>query len=381
MFLFRIVFGSVAIGIFLYLSQQLTRFSDFSWILQLLITLLIAIVVFAAAAMPLFFWSEDGRKFIMKRPLLLNISYYSLPLMSSLLFFVGARDVVAFICTYFAPNLVAPLYYGSVTFIMLLAAVLLLFLGIWKVQRGPELTETTVDDSRVPTAFAGTRILQISDLHISHFLPASFLFKVLNRIQEVKPDMIVLTGDIIDGDLDELMPMVRQLSVLHAPLGVFYVPGNHEYYWAGGRILETLRGMGIKVLVNEALSVQQGDGEILVAGIPDPTGARFGYEKISWDKLIDQFKGNQFRILLSHQPGMAVAAASHGFHLQFSGHTHGGQFFPWNFFSPFIHKFNSGYYFWKGLHVYVNEGTAYWGPAVRNFTRCEVSVVRLISKR
>lgn len=381
MLIFRFIFVSAFIALFVYLTQQLTRFAELGTFSTALVLIYVGVIVAAPAAMPLFFWSEKGRKFITQYPAFLNLSYYSLPLFSSLLSFVVLRDVCAFLISYYNEYLVASLYSGDMTFLFIGLSFLLLIYGAWKVQRGPVVKHTEVIDRRIPTSFAGTRILQISDLHISHFVSMNYLVKVLRKVQEVQPDLIVLTGDIVDGDLNELESAISQLKALHAPMGVYFCPGNHEYYWSSGRIMKALEEQGVKVLVNTVERIKKEDGELLVAGIPDPQGVRFGVDEIRWESLVGEFVANQFRVLLSHQPNQAKAASSHGFHLQFSGHTHGGQFFPWSLLSPLIHRFNKGYYFWKGLHIYVNEGTAYWGPAVRNFTTSEISVITLIAKR
>lgn len=380
MFFFRIVFVSLAFGLFVYLSQQLTRFSVMLLSEKIILISLVAILIGSFAAMPLFFWSERGREFIGKHRWFLNISYYSLPVLSAMMFFVAGRDVLAFVQSVYDLGLpVETLYQGWVSWAIVGLALILLIGGYLNVQRGPQVLRREISDPRLPTSFAGTKILQISDLHISDFVSADFLFKVINRINEEKPDMIVLTGDIVDGDIQRLSAEMAMLKSLKAPLGVYYVPGNHEYYWAGGSIMQQLKEFGIRVLVNEAEGIQQAGGELLVAGVPDPAAKMLGFELPSLKPFKPLFKENQFRILLSHQPALAKSAAQVGFHLQFSGHTHGGQFFPWNLMIGLFHRFSKGYYKHQGMHIYVNQGTAYWGPAVRHGTVCEITVISLVS--
>ena len=205
-------------------------------------------------------------------------------------------------------------------------------------------------------------------------MTTEFIQTVLKKVTQAKPDIICLTGDIVDGDPKFIQSKIELLKNLQAPLGVFFVAGNHEYYWKINSILSEIKRLGIVVLENSWQVIHRGQAELLVAGIPDPAARMFGQQGPDWHAFLPALKDSQqYRLVLSHQPHQAKAAAKVGFHLQLSGHTHGGQFFPWNLLIRTAQRYPRGHFKVQDLHLYVNEGTAYWGPAVRFGTKCEIT--------
>lgn len=212
----------------------------------------------------------------------------------------------------------------------------------------------------------GITIAQISDLHVGSILDGKWLTALMKQVEELRPDMFVLTGDAIDGKVSRVGKELDALRVLQAPMGKFFVTGNHEFYSGVDGWVEQIRELDFTVLNNEHTLVQKGEGRLLLAGVWDYDGERFGQHYVS-----DPFAAkagapeHDVSILLAHQPKNIFEASKAKFDIQLSGHTHGGQYFPWTYavhlFQPFV----------KGLHhvddslLYVNTGTGFWGPPMR----------------
>jgi predicted MPP superfamily phosphohydrolase len=239
-----------------------------------------------------------------------------------------------------------------------------------------------VELPRLPMALSGLRIAQITDLHIGLTLGRDWLEEVVDQVQALEPDLIAVTGDLVDGSLERLREEVEPLTRLSAPLGVFFVTGNHEYYSGVREWLPEIERMGMRVLRNERVPIERGGAGFDLAGVDDYSAGRIEPDHgPDLDKALAGRDPSREVVLLSHQPKIADEAAASGVGLVLSGHTHGGQIFPFNHLArlqqPYVY----------GLHkhldrtwIYVSEGTGFWGPPVRVGTRCEITEVVLRSK-
>jgi hypothetical protein len=244
----------------------------------------------------------------------------------------------------------------------------------------PRIKKVKIKIENLPEKLSGLRIVQISDLHVGPTIGARYVRKVVLAANSFDPHLVAFTGDIGDGPAIELKDHVAPLSELKSTLGTFYVPGNHEYYWNLELWLEQMRKVGAKVLLNSGSKVSLNGESILVAGITDPAASHMGHHEIpDVQKAYDVAPDAHLKILLSHRPDFAELAAKTGFNLQLSGHTHGGQFFPWTIVVRFVHKFFLGLHKAGNMWVYVNGGTGSWGPLVRLGTTPEVTHIELIA--
>lgn len=377
--LFRLIYFLLISSLYLYVCHQMTRFTDITYFSTYLVLVFVAFIFTAVLSMPLYFWTRAGRRLTRARRLVLHVAHYSLSYLNFLLPVVVIRDILSF-AFYMLSADSYWLYGTSALYWVLFLPVVLAFAGFMPIQRGPYVDFQTIRDSRLPKLFENLKVVQISDLHISMFLQQGLLDRMLKKLSQLKPDLIVMTGDIIDGPVKEHKPEIEKLRGLKAPLGVFYVPGNHEYFWGVEKSLQALRALGFHVLINDAVAIKRGDEEFLVAGVPDPAARLFRKEPENFEKLDKHLKDKQFRLLLSHTPDLAEPANKKGYHLQLSGHTHGGQFFPWNLLIYLFHKHNRGLYKVGDLNLYVNQGTGYWGPALRLGTHCEITELSLVRK-
>ncbi|NOY91839.1 MAG: metallophosphoesterase, partial [Deltaproteobacteria bacterium] len=250
--------------------------------------------------------------------------------------------------------------------------------GAWEASREPQVFEVEVPIRGLPEALRGYRIAQLSDLHVGAALDGDDLLAAVRTVQGLSADLIAVTGDLIDGTVEDLTAQVASLGELSAPDGVYFVTGNHEYYWDGPAWCEHVSSLGLEVLINSHRVVERDGARILVAGCTDYRAASFVPEHRS-DPAAARAGAPRvdLSILLAHQPKSAFAAAEAGYDLQLSGHTHGGQFFPGTLLVGLVQPFVKGLHQLGAMHVYVNRGTGYWGPPLRDIVR-EITLLSLV---
>ncbi|MFS4460333.1 metallophosphoesterase [Bdellovibrio sp. HCB2-146] len=380
--LFRAVIIILFLGIFFYVSHQLLRFTDLTFAPAFGVIVFLALMFGLVLSMPLYFWSERRLQHKPWHDAFFAASHFALAYINFLGTLVILRDIAGFAVHYLPLHwttewMQKDLYGTTATGLLLILPFIMILIGTVTVRIGPRVKTMKLRFADLPAAWEGLRILHITDLHIGASLPQQFVEKLVLAAEKVKADLVVYTGDILDGSAVRHLTEIEMLKKIQAPLGSFYVTGNHEYYWQIGQALAAFRSLGFHVLLNDVINVQK-DGHLLqVGGVPDPAAAMAAMEGPNFKKLQQQFKEKSFRILLSHQPSLAPQAAEAGFHLQLSGHTHGGQFFPWNFLIGFFQKYAKGLYHIKNLQLYVNQGTGYWGPSLRMGTYCELTEIIL----
>jgi predicted MPP superfamily phosphohydrolase len=264
---------------------------------------------------------------------------------------------------------------------VLLVAVAMVCAGYLTVLFGPKVVEVDVEDTRLPDSFHNFRIAQISDLHIGPTVQTRYVKRVVEKTNALVPDLIVITGDLVDAHTESIKHHLQPLANLKAKHGVFYVTGNHEYYWGVKTLLPELEKLGLNILMNQNRVIEMGDSKLLLAGIPDPAGSHvFDLHNPDIAEARRTSDKTDYNILLAHRPDPYRWAEDHGFHLQFSGHTHAGQFFPFSLFIPLAHKYYRGLNRHGNLWLYVNSGTGYWGPANRFGVAPEITLAKLTNK-
>ena len=220
------------------------------------------------------------------------------------------------------------------------------------------------------------RIVQISDVHVGLIIKEKRLQSLVSKIEEAKPDMLVSTGDLLDGELNNVLPLAAIFGQIKPQFGKYAVTGNHEYYAGITKSLEFTRQAGFEVLLDEGREV----AGINIVGIDDITGRRavIVNENSRSTKTMPAINNDKFVLLLKHQP---YVNKSDNFNLQLSGHTHGGQIFPFRLVTALFFQNNYGYYdLEKNKSLYVSRGVGTWGPPVRIFAPPEITVIDLIGK-
>ena len=224
----------------------------------------------------------------------------------------------------------------------------------------------------------GYRIAQISDLHIGPTVGQQFVEHVVARVNALQSEMIVITGDLVDGSIEKLGALAAPLANLRARDGVYFITGNHEYY--SGQVdgwLDWLEARGIRVLRNERIPIGGAEGFDL-AGVHDWAGSRQGNgHGTNLERALAGRDEARALVLLAHQPRLIHLAERLGVDLQISGHTHGGQLFPFNLIVKLFQPHIAGLYSHGRARLYVNRGTGHWGPPMRLWEHSEITAIRL----
>lgn len=234
---------------------------------------------------------------------------------------------------------------------------------------------------RLPDALSGFRIVQISDVHIGPTIGGAWLGSIVARINDLAPDLIVITGDLVDGSVEQLREHVAPLGLLSARHGVYFVTGNHEYYSGADAWIAELGRLGIRVLRNERVTIGHGSASFDLAGVDDWTARNFdrGHGPDLAKALQGWDRGREL-VLLAHQPKQIIEAAAHGVGLQLSGHTHGGQIFPGNILARLAQPYIAGLARHGDTQIYVSRGTGYWGPPMRVGAPAEITLIALFAE-
>lgn len=252
-------------------------------------------------------------------------------------------------------------------------------LGFSNARRTAAVIRVTVPITNLPMALEGFRLVQISDIHIGPTIRGDYLRRIVATVNRLDPDMVAITGDLVDGSVRELERHVAPLAELSSRHGSYFVTGNHEYYSGVHAWIAELQRLGIKVLLNEHVILKHDGALAVVAGVTDYSAAHFdpAHRSDPFAAIAGSPPEAGARILLAHQPRSATAASDAGFDLQLSGHTHGGQFLPWNFFVRMQQPFVAGLHRFRHLWVYTSRGTGYWGPPKRLGAPSEITLLTL----
>lgn len=257
--------------------------------------------------------------------------------------------------------------------------------GLYRAKRF-SIRRVRVPVNGLPPELAGLRIVQITDVHIGPTIRGDFAKRITQEVNALMPDIIAVTGDIVDGSVESLREHTEPFAELRAKLGVYFVTGNHEYYSGAGAWIREFERLGFEVLLNQHCILKRNGAAFMVAGVTDFRADEFflshtssARAAASQNKYPAQNGQAELKILLAHQPRSIHEAAREGFHLQLSGHTHGGQYFP----GPFLVKLQQPYV--RGLHlhektwIYVSRGTGYWGPPIRVGAPPEITLIEIES--
>ena len=257
----------------------------------------------------------------------------------------------------------------------MVAVAITVAIGLVHARRGPFVRRVRVPLANLPASADGYTIVQLTDVHIGWTLGARFAERVVAKVNALSPDLIVLTGDLVDGHVSALAPEVAPLAELRARDGVYAVTGNHEYYWNVDAWLAHLGSLGIRFLRNERVAIRDA---FELAGSDDISSRAMaaGHGEDIPRATAGRNPGMPL-VLLAHHPQSLAAARAAGVDLQLSGHTHGGQLLPLGYLARLFEPRVAGLARFAGTWLYVSEGTGFWGPPMRIGTSCEISAITL----
>jgi predicted MPP superfamily phosphohydrolase len=320
-----------------------------------------------------FFKSTADHVIPFEKPLR-NSAFLAMGAISFLFSFTAFRDLIALILIPFGQAWQC--YSENVSITILMLSLLCFIIGALNAQMRLHTPRVEVLIQTLPPALSGLTIAQLSDIHLGTGPNPKQVAKLVDRTLAMNPDLIVLTGDIIDGNTDEITAELSEIARLKAPHGVYFVLGNHECYWKHQDSIDAMKKMGIHVLENMGVEKIIDEHTIFIAGMNDPAITHFNGEG---PKVPTIPTHSILNLILVHQPQFSKLIAEHDYHLQLSGHTHGGQFFPWNLAVKRMYQFDKGLGKLKNLWVYVNMGSGYWGPPIRLGSQCEITELVLVS--
>ncbi len=244
-----------------------------------------------------------------------------------------------------------------------------------------KLMRVTIPIKDLPEDLEGLRIIQISDIHVGPTIKRGFIEEIVQRVNNLDPDIIALTGDLVDGSIDYLAKDVEPLADLKAKYGKFFVTGNHEYYSGVHSWLHKVAELGFDVLLNEHKVISRNQANLIIGGVTDFRAWQIvPAHKSDPGASLAGAPPASVKILLAHQPVSVYEAAEAGYDLQLSGHTHGGQYFPFSKLVKMQQPFLAGLYKHKNTWVYVNRGAGYWGPPMRIGPPAEITEVIISGK-
>jgi predicted MPP superfamily phosphohydrolase len=315
---------------------------------------------------------------------LAGAGFLAMGFFSSLLIFTLLRDVV--LLAGFAASgwlveaaSLQPLRTWSAAAVPALA-VLVTLVGFINARRRAGVRRVDVPIAELPARLHGFSIVQISDVHVGATIKHGYVSRIVDAVNALDADMIAVTGDLVDGSVGRLSLHTSPLGRLSARHGAFFVTGNHEYYSGASAWVVELRRIGLCVLLNEHIVLEHDGEAVVIAGVTDYGAHHFdpAHRSDPAAAIAGAPQHAAVRVLLAHQPRSAFAAATAGFDVQLSGHTHGGQFFPWNLVVKWLQPFAAGLHRLDDLWIYVSRGTGYWGPPKRFGAPSEITHLRLV---
>ncbi|MFH1148772.1 MAG: metallophosphoesterase [Pseudomonadota bacterium] len=237
-------------------------------------------------------------------------------------------------------------------------------------------TYVTIHTSKLPPSTGQLTIAQISDVHLGMIIREGRLGRLIKLLQTENPDLIVSTGDLLDQEVDSINHLADLLSVLRPRLGKYAVMGNHEFYAGPEKAADFTVRAGFKLLRNECVRLP---GLINIIGVDDPAARRLGFPKRRIPALFDERDPDLFTLFLFHRPPNSEHYLDRlPIDLQLSGHTHGGQLFPFRMATMIFYPLKSGFYRLENRYLYVSRGAGTWGPPLRFLTPPEIVVVKLV---
>ncbi len=243
----------------------------------------------------------------------------------------------------------------------------------------PALKKVRIQIKNLPTQFHGFKIAQLTDLHINRPIPITRLENIVTEVNGLNPDSIVITGDLSDSYPWQVREEMEPLRLLKARHGKYFVSGNHEYYTGIEAWLEEVKRLELTDLHNEHRVIERAGQRLLMCGVPDISAPRISNHASSPIKAQQHSKAGDIKILLAHQPQSIYEAVKVNYDLQISGHTHGGQIFPWTYVTDYVQPYFYGLYEVENTKLFVSRGTGYWGPPMRIGAPAEIVLFELVT--
>ncbi len=369
---FMLAFLIVTVSCIAITYKIMAGYSGFPVAMRLIVLLLLTVAWFG----PFILRFIKNQGFIASSiyPLLSKVSYFFMGFAFIVMMLLVLREVVWYIVYFIArkpslsPDNVALLNKLNIG-VLVLGFVISLY-SVWEANKTPAVRTLKIEDPRITE---NTKLVVASDFHIDQATPMFQIRQIIDLINAQNPDYVLLVGDIVDGTPEELGSKIDELKNLKAKR-VYVSLGNHEFYHGHAKWMIKFTKMGFEVLHNTGTAI--GETGIFLGGVPDANSAKVNLNFAAYGSKPDQYK-----ILLSHAPTVAESLAAGEFDLQLSGHTHGGQIFPFHYFAKQSNNNHlAGKYTVNGNTLFITRGAGYWGPPMRLFAPSDITVVELSGK-
>ncbi len=326
------------------------------------LTILLSLVILSLS----FLWGFFTRHFL-PHSFINDIGFYWLGCISILLTVLLLKDLVFFIWK----NHALYLTIGALSL-----SLILIIISLVNVAVGYRIKTINIPVNK-QTNQKNIRMIQLTDLHFTRNMSNQFPRQILKDCNELKPDFVFITGDLLDDGFTALQDKLQILKQIQSKYGIFIIPGNHEYYNGIKNLERTADYMGATLLLNKGVTIP---GLVNISGITDKTALSFKMEGPNIDKATSNIDRNLPTVLLSHQPLYMKEAAKQGIELTLSGHTHAGQIPPMDLLTKFVFKYSWGLYKLDNSYIYTSCGTGIWGPPMRLTSRSELVVLEMENK-
>jgi predicted MPP superfamily phosphohydrolase len=333
-----------------------------------------AVLAVCFLLLPTSWWIREGRT-----PWAVLVPWIATGFFSSLLVLTVARDMSVAILAFAASAEAVDAWVRISALGVMALTPLITLIGFFMARRVAPVVNVDIPVTGLPAALEGFTIAQISDIHVGPTIKRNFVEAIVDRVNRLDADMVAITGDIVDGSVKDLAHHTEPLGRLESRHGTYVVTGNHEYYSGAHAWIRELRRLGAHVLMNEHVVLNHDGANITVAGVTDYSAQHFdASHKSDPQGAAAGMPADTPSVLLAHQPRSAPSAERAGYDLQLSGHTHGGQFWPWNLLVRLQQPFTGGLNKIGRMWVYINRGTGYWGPPMRFGIPSEITRIRLV---
>ncbi len=270
-----------------------------------------------------------------------------------------------------------PAHLQTLNIITFIVCLLLSIYGLYEAEKPAKIVTHDIVSAKIKTPL---KMVMISDLHIDEDVSPIKIKNMVNRINQLKPDTIVMVGDLIDNTSAKLYKQMEELKALKAPKGTYFVLGNHEFYNGAFNWSLTFAQMGFIFLNNTGVKLENSD--IFITGIPDINTAGNAGMRVKLENALYGAQKDDYVIMLSHTPKIAEGITKENVDLQLSAHTHGGQIYPFHYLAKQNNDGHlAGFYDENGVKMYVSRGTRYWGPPMRIFAPSEITVFNFIPEK
>jgi uncharacterized protein len=371
---FVLVVSAILLSGYAYIALRLTSTAP--------VRIALAVPFLMVWILPVVYWFGNRDRRGRRHEWVQALSFLCMGWLSFVLVLTVGRDVLLLVTAVLPPLAAVHTFLAEAnTAWVAVGALAAVAIGALAALGGPYVRRVDIPVEGLAPELDGLRIVQISDLHVGPTMRLAYVQRVVDMTKELAPDLIALTGDMVDGSVPRLAPQVAPLGAL-APGGrAFFVLGNHDYYSGAAPWTAHFEGMGFRVLRNAHVTIERGAARLVIGGVIDYAARMSDPEACPRPDLATDGQAQPaFRLLLAHNPKIAPLAEQAGFDLQLSGHTHAGQFFPWTYVVRLVHKPHGAGLSRRGrLWVYVSAGTGTWGPPVRLGTRPELTLLRLVA--